>query len=229
MWKDAKSGDMVMGREGSDFARARDAVGNFLLPNTMRMGREGTESKSGDWLSAYLKFTGNNALGYAGAIPGVGLLSSMIPKSEYSNSELMPAAAFEQANAVGSVLMTGGAGALRNAGSKGLPEGAKYAQEWHSPKFDDRGALKGQPFSSVVQELRSGIRNPSSIQVDYVVRGDVVIIHNTRSANALEAAGVPRSQFNAVNKTGNPAVEARVDRQLARNPGGPFDTVRMKE
>jgi hypothetical protein len=85
------------------------------------------------------------------------------------------------------------------------------------------GRLMGDPSG------RSGARNPSSIQVDYVVRGDVVIIHNTRSANALEAAGVPRSQFNAVNKTGNPAVEARVDRQLARNPGGPFDSARMEK
>jgi RHS repeat-associated protein len=228
--KDAKSGDFVMGREGSDLARARDAVGNFVLPNTMRMAKEGTESKSGDWLSAYLKFTGNSALDQMRTMgPAGNLLSSMIPRSEYSSSELMPAAAYEQANIVGSVLLTSGAGALRNTATKGLPEGALFAQEGYSPKFSDRGALKGQSFSSVVQDLRSGARNPSSIQVDYVVRGDVVIIHNTRSANALEAAGVPRSQFNAVNKTGNPAVEARVDRQLARNPGGPFDSARMEK
>lgn len=112
------------------------------------------------------------------------------------------------------------------AAAKGLPDGAKWAQKTFGPNFDPKGTLAGKSFDDVVGGLRSGEIKPSSMQVDYVVRDGQVIIHNTRSASALDAAGIPRSQWNAVNQTGNAAVEARVNGQLARNPGGPFDKVK---
>ncbi len=40
---------------------------------------------------------------------------------------------------------------------------------------------------------------------------------NTRSAQALEAAGIPRAQWNALNLTGDAAAEARLTGQLQRN------------
>jgi hypothetical protein len=49
---------------------------------------------------------------------------------------------------------------------------------------------------------------------------------NTRSAQALEAADIPRSLWNGVNRTGNQEFEERINLQLRRNRGAPFDTVR---
>lgn len=78
---------------------------------------------------------------------------------------------------------------------RGLPDGAKWAQKTFGKTFDPKGTLKGQHFDDVVKGLRSGKIKPSSMQVDYVVRDGKVIIHNTRSASALDAAGIPRSQW----------------------------------
>ena len=66
----------------------------------------------------------------------------------------------------------------------------------------------------------------SDVPVNYIVRDGQTIILNTRSAQALEAAGIPRAQWNGVNQTGNQFFENLLNGQLGRNPGGPFDTVR---
>ncbi len=65
--------------------------------------------------------------------------------------------------------------------------------------------------------LRSGRINPSEVPIDYIVRGRNTLILNTRSAQALTRAGIPRSQWAAVNRTGQAAYEARLTGQLARN------------
>lgn len=74
--------------------------------------------------------------------------------------------------------------------------------------------------------LRSGAMKPGDVPVNYIVRDGQTIMLNTRSAQALEAAGIPRSQWNGVNQTGNQFFENLLNGQLSRNPGGPFDTVR---
>jgi hypothetical protein len=66
-------------------------------------------------------------------------------------------------------------------------------------------------------EIRPGVRNPASVEINYVVRDGRVIIANTRPAQELERAGVPRSQWNAVNRTGDTEWEGRVTDQLTRN------------
>jgi len=67
---------------------------------------------------------------------------------------------------------------------------------------------------------------PGQVEINYVVRDGQTIILNTRSSQALEAAGIPRSQWNGVNRTGDSLYEGLLDGQLRRNAGGPFDTVR---
>ncbi len=67
---------------------------------------------------------------------------------------------------------------------------------------------------------------PSDVPIDYIIRDGRPLILNTRSSQALEAAGIPRSQWNAVNRTGEGFYEGQLNGQLSRNPGGPFDTVR---
>ena len=44
-----------------------------------------------------------------------------------------------------------------------------------------------------------------------------MLITNTRSAQALIRAGVPRESWNVVNQTGNPLYENLLSGQLSRN------------
>ena len=65
--------------------------------------------------------------------------------------------------------------------------------------------------------LRSGELKPADVPIEYIVKDGNTLMLNTRSAQALEQAGIPRSQWNAVNVTGDAAAEARLAGQLQRN------------
>lgn len=69
----------------------------------------------------------------------------------------------------------------------------------------------------VASDLRSGILSPSQVPVNYVQRGGINLIDNTRSSIALQEAGVPMSQWNLVNKTGSLRVETAITDKLVRN------------
>jgi len=129
-------------------------------------------------------------------------------------------------------LMPGGAAAgiaayrLGNAAAKGIPADAQFAQKTYGAMFSKGGTFAGKSVDDVAAALRAGAMKPSDVPIDYIVRDGRTIILNTRSSQALEAAGVARSEWNAVNRTGNAAYEGRLTDQLSGNPGGPFDTVR---
>lgn len=69
----------------------------------------------------------------------------------------------------------------------------------------------------VAAALRSGQLVAEDVSVQYIIRDGKTLMLNTRSAQALEAAGIPRAQWNAVNMTGDAAAEARLTGQLQRN------------
>jgi hypothetical protein len=92
--------------------------------------------------------------------------------------------------------------------------------------FGSKGLFAGKSVEEVAAALRSGAMKASDVPINYIVRDGQTIILNTRSAQALEAAGIPRSQWNGLNQTGNSFFEDLLNGQLSRNPGGPFDTVR---
>jgi len=79
---------------------------------------------------------------------------------------------------------------------------------------------------NVAADLKSGTINPADVEINYIVRNGQTIILNTRSAQSLEAAGIPRSLWNGVNRTGNQLFEDLLNGQIGRNRGAPFDTVR---
>jgi hypothetical protein len=58
---------------------------------------------------------------------------------------------------------------------------------------------------------------PKDVPIQYIIRDGNTLILNTRSAQALERAGIPRSEWNAIDMTGNPDAEARLTGQLKRN------------
>jgi hypothetical protein len=74
-------------------------------------------------------------------------------------------------------------------------------------------------MDDVVGAIRGGV-DPARIPVNYIVRDGKPLILNTRSALALERAGVPRSAWNAVDRTGDNFFEGLASGQLTRNKLG---------
>ncbi|HEY0334572.1 MAG TPA: RHS repeat-associated core domain-containing protein [Stenotrophomonas sp.] len=111
--------------------------------------------------------------------------------------------------------------------AKGVDDSAKYAQKTYNPNFSKEGTFSGKTVDQVADLLKNGKLSPKDVEVNYIVRDGQQIILNTRSAQALEKAGVPRSQWNGVNRTGDGMYENLLDGQLGRNPGSPFDQVRQ--
>jgi RHS repeat-associated protein len=118
------------------------------------------------------------------------------------------------------------AGAEAITAAKGVAADAKFAQKNYGAMFSAEGKFASRSVDDVADALRSGAMKPGDVPVNYIVRDGQTIMLNTRSAQALEAAGIPRSQWNGVNQTGNQFFENLLNGQLGRNRGGPFDTVR---
>jgi len=78
-------------------------------------------------------------------------------------------------------------------------------------------SIAGEPIESVRDltiAIRNGTVNPDDIEVDFVVINNQVVIANTRTSTALTDAGIPRSRWNGVDRTGQPV----------ENPGLPLGT-----
>ncbi|MHC1768190.1 MAG: toxin TcdB middle/N-terminal domain-containing protein [Verrucomicrobiia bacterium] len=107
--------------------------------------------------------------------------------------------------------------AATRAARSGVLADANYAQRTFSQTFSSEGAFAGRTVEDVAAALRSGQMGAADVPIEYIVRDGNTLILNTRSAQALEQAGIPRAQWNAVNATGDAAAEARLTGQLQRN------------
>ena len=96
-------------------------------------------------------------------------------------------------------------------------DNANYAQRWYDETFSDKGPYKDRTINDLVADLNSGKLKPSDLTVHYIVRDGHTLIQNTRTAQALERAGIPRWQWKPENKTGDPGHERDVSRQLKWN------------
>jgi hypothetical protein len=128
--------------------------------------------------------------------------------------------------------------ALRGAYAKGLSlarpgmiaarrgtilDKANYAQNTYNPTFSrgesarfglgDKGALT---VDQVASFLRGGL-DPMHAPVNVITREGQQLILNTRTAQALEKAGIPRSRWWAIDRTGDPLYEFLAWNQLRRN------------
>jgi RHS repeat-associated protein len=108
-------------------------------------------------------------------------------------------------------------GATAGAAEAGVLKGANFAQKTFGPMFSKGGAFAGRSVEEVAAALRSGAMNASDVTINYIVRDGNTLILNTRSAQALEAAGIPRSAWSAVNRTGDELFESMLSDQLGRN------------
>jgi hypothetical protein len=83
--------------------------------------------------------------------------------------------------------------------------------------FSGGGTFANRSIADVSQALRTGAMSVDDVPIEYIIRDGNTLILNTRSAQALTRAGIPRSQWRAVNMTGDAAAEARLSGQLQRN------------
>lgn len=110
----------------------------------------------------------------------------------------------------------------------GMPAVANYSQKGinAAEEFSNDGrviysAIAGRPIRTVddlAAAIREGVVKAQDIRVEYVVRPNGnVLIHNTKTSEALNRAGIPRSNWNAVDCSDVPQVVQRVLDQLGRN------------
>jgi len=104
-------------------------------------------------------------------------------------------------------------------------EKAAWAQTTFSTSFSKTGQkilskAAGQPIRGIddaVVALKSGKLSVSDLPIDVVVREGSTLMLNTRSSVTLTKAGIPRSQWNVVNRTGQELYENLLNGQLQRN------------
>lgn len=96
-------------------------------------------------------------------------------------------------------------------------EGAVWAQKTFGKMFSDYGTFAGQTVEGVAERLRSGALSVADVSIDLVVRNGETFILNTRSSAALMKAGIPRSAWNVVDRTGIAKFEDMLTGQLTRN------------
>ena len=96
-------------------------------------------------------------------------------------------------------------------------ERAAWAQKTFSNNFSETGKFAGQTVDDIARALRSGSMSTSEVPINVIVRNGNTLILNTRSSAALIRAGIPRSQWNVINQTGQRAPELRLSNQLLKN------------
>ncbi|WP_371366993.1 Toxin CdiA [Sporomusa rhizae] len=119
----------------------------------------------------------------------------------------------------------GGAGKAFNNG--GVLDNANFAQKKFNAagKFSDGGieywektlGRRVETMEELKSLIKSGEVKVSQVPIDYIVRDGNTLILNTRSSQVLTELGIPRSQWNAVNRTGQDLYETNLTNQLARN------------
>ena len=133
------------------------------------------------------------------------------------------AEAGQNAGAEGNSFHQGVGDAAEGAGD--VLENANFAQNTYRSRFSVEGQsiysdIAGTPIKTVddlVSALRKGLIETSDVPIDYIIRDGNMLLLNTRSAHALMQAGIPRSQWNAVNRTGIDMYETMLDGQLKNN------------
>ncbi len=92
-------------------------------------------------------------------------------------------------------------------------EGANFAQRTFSSTFRG-GSLAGRSIGDVAGDLGSGTLTPKDVPVGMIVREGNSLILNTRPAQALMQAGIPRSAWSVIDQTGDPFFEELLTGQL---------------
>jgi hypothetical protein len=136
------------------------------------------------------------------------------------------------ATILGTEIVAGEVGVAAPAAA-GAVGALSLAQRSYREAFSARGSVElsrivGASIKTVndlASAIKSGAVDASRIAVEVVRRNGTNYVLNTRTAQALERAGIPRSQWSQLNKTGNKAAEKRLSDQLRNNSIAPGERV----
>ncbi len=123
-----------------------------------------------------------------------------------------------------SVALSAG-GAAIGIVKKGLPASANFAQKTYNKFFSDEGReiyskLAGYSIKTIddlANAIIKGDVSVSDIKVQTIVRDGKTLILNTRTMQALERAGIKRSDIEVQDVTGDEFFEDLLTNQLSRN------------
>jgi len=109
--------------------------------------------------------------------------------------------------------------ASRLAGGGVNITGARFAQTWYRESFSagQEALFKGKTINDVAAALRTGELAPQDVPINVIVRRGNTLILNTRSAQALQRAGIPRSDWSVIDRTGDSVYEKLLNQQLINN------------
>jgi len=96
-------------------------------------------------------------------------------------------------------------------------ENANFAQTTYSNSFSAGGRFPNETIDDVATALSTGTLSPGDVPIQVIVRDGQTLILNTRSAQALIRAGVPRSEWVIEDMTGDARAEGRLNTQLRNN------------
>jgi hypothetical protein len=104
---------------------------------------------------------------------------------------------------------------LSNLGVRS-PENWTYSQKGYDEDFGDNGDFAGKTISDVASSIEGGEVSPDDVVIHLVNRGGNTFILNTRSAQALSRAGIPRDEWSVENATGDSLWERQLTNNLRR-------------
>jgi hypothetical protein len=104
--------------------------------------------------------------------------------------------------------------AIRN---NALINNANFAQKYYTSNFSNEGTMHGRSIQEVVESLKNGSLKVNDLPIQYAIIDDHVLILNTRSAQALQQAGISRNQWIIENVSNDPEAMTRLFNQLTRN------------
>ncbi|GIW99412.1 MAG: hypothetical protein KatS3mg111_2745 [Pirellulaceae bacterium] len=97
-------------------------------------------------------------------------------------------------------------------------DSANFAQKTFRETFSEGGKFAGKTIDDVADALRRGDLSPADVPLEYfTTKEGQVLILNTRSAEALRRAGIPRDDWHGVDISGNIEALRRLAGQLRRN------------
>jgi RHS repeat-associated protein len=98
-----------------------------------------------------------------------------------------------------------------------LTEDAPFAQLTYREAFSADGIFAGKTIDDIAEALRSGAMSAKDIPINTVTRDGTRLILNTRSAQALTRAGIPRTEWLVIERTEDALYEELLSGQLERN------------
>jgi hypothetical protein len=101
---------------------------------------------------------------------------------------------------------------------------ANFAQRTYKETFSAGGKFAGKTIDEVAELLRQGKLTPADLPLEYLTKNGQAVILNTRSAEALRRAGIPRELWRGIDIAGDDAALQRLAEQLRRNKLGPTGT-----